>query len=337
MLIVGDGAPGTLNISGGNVIVSGSAGTVVTGNSSGTGTINFSGGALSAALVTNARGNGNAGTVNFTTTTSATFTPSIGGSVKINQTGIGDTFLTGSSTTTGATTVNAGTLTINGFIGNSAATVSGSGVLNGSGTTGNVTVNSGGTLGGSLSSGTVSGAGMVAPGGSQILTVSMVNPGSGMSYNFHMSQAGEPTYSNSAASGNDVLHLTGATPLVSALTSASTITVDFTGLVLQSGQIYYGGFFTDAAIANSMVQNATFSYTGLGGAVVQFEGMTTVASAPFVTGTVSNGEVMQFDVTQGPPVPAAPPWALLLAGAGLLIAGSHKVKTLRNTSGAGRG
>jgi hypothetical protein len=164
---------------------------------------------------------------------------------------------------------------------------------------------------------------MVAPGGSHILTAGAVNPGSGMSFDFHFSQAGAPTYSNSAASGNDVLHLTGATPFVFSLTSANTITLDFTGQILSGGEIYYGGFFTNTAVAGSMVDNATFDYTGVCGANMQFEGLVPVPDADFATGTTS-GEVMEFEDV--PAVPAAPAWALLATGAGLLIAACVRIR-----------
>ena len=58
---------------------------------------------------------------------------------------------------------------------------------------------------------------------------------------------------------------------------------------------------------------------GLDGLGVQYEGMVTVASAPFVTGTVTNGEVMEFKVTTGA-VPEPSTWAMLAAGAASLLA-----------------
>jgi hypothetical protein len=191
-----------------------------------------------------------------------------------------------------------------------------------------VAVSSGATLAGSGVVSNITGAGNVAPGGNSILTATQLDPSSGMSFDFHFAQSGSPTYNNAAASGNDVLHLTGATPFTFSLTSANTITLDFTGQLLQAGQTYYGGFFTDSPTATSEVDNATFDYTGLDGATVQFDGMVPVTSAPFATGAVTNGDIMAFTV-ETPSVPTAPAWALLVACAGLLAAACHGVSARR--------
>jgi autotransporter-associated beta strand protein len=67
------------------------------------------------------------------------------GFTTLNKLGSSNWTLTGTSTYSGVTNVNAGTLTVNGSIANSAVTVNASGTLGGNGTVGNTTVN-GGTL-----------------------------------------------------------------------------------------------------------------------------------------------------------------------------------------------
>ena len=81
-------------------------------------------------------------------------------------------------------------------------------------------------------------------------------------FSFQFGQSGSPIYAVPAASGNDVNHIEGATPFKFTLTSANTITVDFTGhRPLTVGEIFYGGFFTNAAIDNSTVDGANLDYT----------------------------------------------------------------------------
>ena len=307
-VIVGaNNSVGTLNI-GGTGVLTLRGGTMELGNGTGSqGTLNIGGGTLVAGMVTTGSGTG---IVNFVNTGTVTFAPQIAGSTRVNQTGTGTTILTGTSTYTGSEPAGERRHACSRrqrfppvWRQLSAATLSGYGSV-----------------------GAISGAGLVAPGGNSILTATHLDPRSGMSFDFHFSQAGSPTYSNATASGNDVLQLTGATPFSFALTSANTVTLDFTGQLLQTGQTYYGGIFTDSPIANSEVDNATFDYTGLDGATVQFEGMAPVTSATFATGTVANGDVMEFGVTQGTPVPTAPAWALLAMGAGLLIAARRRIK-----------
>jgi len=157
---------------------------------------------------------------------------------------------------------------------------------------------------------------MVAPGDPRILTATQVDPSGGLSFDFAFTQAGSPTYSNASASGNDMLHLTGSTPFVFALTTANTVTLDFSGAAFVTGQTYLGGFFTDSSISNSLLSNANFVYTGLNGAVVQYEGLVTVPGATFATGTVTNGEVMEFEVLIAPEPESA---ALLVLGGGALL------------------
>ncbi len=80
----------------------------------------------------------------------------IAGTGTVTQSGAGTTTLTGTSTYTGATAVKAGTLRVNGSLGNTATTVESGATLGGSGSlTGGVTVNAGGRLAPGNSPGTL--------------------------------------------------------------------------------------------------------------------------------------------------------------------------------------
>ena len=300
-MFVGNSGSGALTIlSTALVKVNSGTGTVTLASGTGSaGTLNIGGGTLNAATVTG--GSGTA-VVNFTNSGTITFAPQLAGSLSVNQTGVGTTILTGSHAYTGSTAVGQGTLQVNGSI----ATSSG------------VSVSTGATLAGSGVVSNISGAGSVTPGGNAILTASQVDPSGGLGFDFHFSQTGAPNYGSATASGNDLLHLTGATPFTIALGSGNIITLDFTGLSLQPGQTFYGGIFADSALADSMLNGATFNYTGLNGVTMQYDGLAPVAEADFTSGTVTNGEVMKFEVAQ--PVPAASAWALAITGAGLFVA-----------------
>ncbi|HWB61624.1 MAG TPA: autotransporter-associated beta strand repeat-containing protein [Chthoniobacteraceae bacterium] len=303
---------GTLVLDGGNLDASNPSGVALSTNNAqlwetdfaflGSNSLNLGTGSVSLA------GNGTVRTVTVDANTLTAGGAISGIGYGLTKAGAGTLILGGNNSYTGSTSVTQGTLQVNGSIASSSG----------------VGVSFGATLGGSGVVSNISGAGTVMPGGNSILTASQVDPSGGLGLDFHFTLAGAPNYGSSSASGNDVLHLTGATPFAFSLTSANVITLDFTGQILQAGQNYYGGIFTDTDIANSVVDNATFDYTGLNGATMQFDGMVPVSSAPFATGTVSNGEVMEFTVAQQ--VPAAPAWMLVAMGAGLVAAGWRKAR-----------
>jgi hypothetical protein len=103
-------------------------------------------------------------------------------------------------------------------------------------------------------------------------------------------------------------------PVIDLIRREDGVELDFSGATLAPGQMYLGGFFMDAAVPSSLLSGATFAYTGLNGASVQYEGLGAVPSAAFTTGTVTNGEVMEFLV-----VPEPGSAALLTLGAGALL------------------
>ena len=89
----------------------------------------------------------NNGTLIFNRSDASTYSGIISGTGAVSQQGGGTLTLTGTSNYTGATAVNAGSLLVNGQLGNTAVAVNASGLLGGSGTIlGNVTVASSGTL-----------------------------------------------------------------------------------------------------------------------------------------------------------------------------------------------
>jgi autotransporter-associated beta strand protein len=98
------------------------------------------------------------------------------GFTTLNKLGSSNWTLTGTSTYTGATNVNAGTLAVNGSIANSAVTVDAGGTLGGNGTVGNTTIN-GGTLapGNSIGTLTVQGNLVFTTAASYMVEVSPAN------------------------------------------------------------------------------------------------------------------------------------------------------------------
>jgi T5SS/PEP-CTERM-associated repeat protein len=86
------------------------------------------------------------GAINFNQRDAVTITSAISGAGTINQLGGGATTLSASNTYTGATTVSAGRLVVDGSIASSAVTVQSGGTLAGSGTVGSTTIESGGTV-----------------------------------------------------------------------------------------------------------------------------------------------------------------------------------------------
>jgi autotransporter-associated beta strand protein len=215
---------------------------------------------------------------------------------------------------TGTTTVTEGTLIITGAVASTSVVVNGS-------------------LGGinTYTNATLSGSGSIDPGNSPgILTVAAINPTGGLDYNFEFTAANtEPTWSNAAASVNDVLRLTSATPFTASMDTTNQITLYLGVLSLSEGDVFTGGFFTDnSADFLASINSAAFSYfLADAGGLTTYNGNTyteytgplgfsrstvEVASADFAGGTVTNGYVTQFTVIPEPS-------AALLGGIGLLL------------------
>ncbi len=272
------------------------------GTTSLTNAMSISGGALS---------NGFYGVSRITNAQSGIISASLTGSGSLNKSGGGTLTLGAVNSYTGATTVASGELKVNGSISGSA-----------------VTVQSGAALSGSGAVGAISGAGSINPGNSPgILTAVSLNPGGGLDFNLEFTSL-NPTYASATASGNDVLRLTDATPFVASLAAGNAVNIYFNVGLVEEGQIYTGGFYTDTdADFLASVDSALFTYYVKDAAgSVTYEGetyaalgsglditLTTVSqSADFAGGTV-NGRVAQFEV-----VPEPSTYALLaLAAAGL--------------------
>lgn len=138
--------PGTTNLTGINTYTGGT--TIATGMLTGSAT-SFGSGAIldNAALVIDQPAN-------------ASFANAIDGRGTFTKSGTGALNLTGTSTLSGPTTVAAGLLSVNGFLGNSAVTVQNSAILGGNGTVGQTAILQGGTIapGNSIGTITVNGA-----------------------------------------------------------------------------------------------------------------------------------------------------------------------------------
>jgi len=268
----------------------------------------------------------------------------ITGLLGLTKSGLGTQVLGDANTYSGTTTVNAGTLAVNGSITSSSAVVNG-GLLNVNGTAANVTLNSGGSLGGSGKVGAITGAGTVGPGNSPgLLTATSVNPTAGTDFKFEFT-ALNPTYTSATASGNDLLHLTassspfaggtfGAGNIISIYLNSSTIN---DSLLAGQNTSFSGGFFVDGTYGlAAALSPASFAYYTtsalLGtGSAVNYGGTdyyllnseiaakttltdTAVTSAAFSTGTVA-GTVLTFNAV---PEPSAQ--SLLAFGMAALVA-----------------
>ncbi len=349
------GGNGTLNLDGNSLALSrlnfngaGSFGGTVA--NSGTGTLTMQDGIAAALIQVNsgtahainsAIAMANATTVSVASSAQIAINGAISGAFGLNKSGSGALTLSGNSLFSGATTVSAGTLLVNGSLASTAG----------------LNVDSGAFLGGSGSlASTIAGAGLVGPGNSPgILTALAVDPSAGTDFSFEMTGTGAPAWSVASASVNDVLHLTSASPFTSTLNSSNAVNIYFQVASLAAGDTFQGGFFTDATLAQSNlltnVSAGSFNYfvqgNGSGsnvyngfnyytlaeylGLVPSITGVTmstqTVASANFGTGTVTNGQVVELVI-----VPE--PGAIALAGIGAVVVGWTAMRHRRRSGRA---
>ncbi|MDW5442308.1 autotransporter domain-containing protein [Polaromonas sp. SM01] len=119
---------------------------ILSGTNNYTGGTTVSGGTLQG-NTTSLQGNiTNNAAISFDQATSGTYAGTMTGTGALSKIGTGSLILSGTSNYTGATTINAGTLFVNGAISGSAVTVNSGGILGGSGTVGNTSIASGGVL-----------------------------------------------------------------------------------------------------------------------------------------------------------------------------------------------
>jgi len=205
--------------------------------------------------------------------------------------------VTATSTYTGSTSVQAGTLLVDGNISSSSG----------------VSVSAAGTLGGHGRVSAITGAGRVM-GGSDvagILTATTLTFSGGLDLAFEMTLAGAPVWSDAADSGNGLLRLTASSPILSSASSGNVISLYFAG-----AGTYNGGIFSDENVSfESLVSGASYQYyVEAAGGAYTFNGRsyslldaedvtrTTVqiASADFADTTVTNGWTQQFVVVPEP-------------------------------------
>jgi autotransporter-associated beta strand protein len=178
----------------------------------------------------------------------------------------------------------------------------------------------------------IGGLGLVSPGTSPgILTAESVDPASGIDFAFEFTAVGGPTYNAPAASVNDVLRLTGGTPLTGSLTAGNAIDVYLGVTTLAENDAFQGGLFT-LTDSTSALAGATFQAFVLGdglGTAAFLNGQGYYSLSQFapsfsldvdvvaVTADFGSGGVEGY-VTQFTAVPE--PGTLLLAACGAAIA-----------------
>lgn len=213
----------------------------------------------------------------------------------------GQLHIQATSSYTGKTWVHDGTLRIDGDLRTSEALIIGSTA----------------TLRGHGKLPDVQGRGGIAPDG--ILTAASIKPANGMSIQFRFA-AGAPIYASPETSPNDVLRLTGNTPVAPALGAQQTVAIYLDNALPDAAVQLQGGlFFDNAAASSSSIEAATWQVyvADPNGSVTYRENTYSPtdrtwslslepASAAFPDGPV-DGSVMQLNLSAAPGTYAA--WA----------------------------
>jgi len=201
-------------------------------------------------------------------------------------------------------------------------------------------INSDGKLAGfGANTATISGSGSIDPGSGTnragLISGIALDGTAGLDFNFEFTLANAaPDYANWENSGNDVLRLNSVTPFVASLNAGNTVNAYFSATSLLDGDIYEGGFYTDAGNFFSSIEGASYAYfirgdgsgshlyngvsyytlaeyNALVGGTFSFTVDMVQSSADFGSGTV-DGYSTNFTVVPEPST-------ALLAGLGLMV------------------
>jgi fibronectin-binding autotransporter adhesin len=252
------------------------------------GTLNLNGATASIGALSGAgtigRSAVGSGTVSIGDATNSTFAGSIANALGLTKAGAGTVTLTGTSSYTGPTAINAGKLLVNGQLGNTAVNVNAGGLLGGSGSIlGAVTI-AGGTLSPGNSPGQLSVASLVLGAPSTVL----------------MEIAG-----TTAGTQYDQISLT------------SSLTYDGT-LALDLSQAFDDNTSFDLFAGFTSFSGNLLSITSVGSA---YNGLTFArAGNLWTSGTATGGQSLEFNQTTGTLVIVPEPGALALAGLGIAAA-----------------
>lgn len=281
---------GTLRLGNANALGASSGALAVNGGTLDLGGFSAGVGALSGssgATITTAN---TAGTVTLTTNaaSSSTFAGTIAdngsGLVALTKAGSGTLTLTGNNTFTGATTVNAGSLLVNGQLGNTAVTVNAGGTLGGSGTIGGAVTIAGGLLSPGTSPGQLSLASLLLQPSSTVL----------------MEITG-----TTAVTQYDRISLTGG------LTYDGTLQLDLSGTFADNTTFNLFSGFTSASGNLAGISSVGSFYNGLSFTRTDNLWKSTAAT---------NGQTLEFNQTTGNLVIVPEPAAIALAGVGIAAA-----------------
>lgn len=198
-----------------------------------------------------------------TYTYSGVISDGLGSPGRVEQNGTGTTILTNTNTYSGTTTINSGTLQVDGSLLNSTTTVNDGGTLGGNGTLGDVVINNGGKLSPGASIGTI--------------TVNDLTFNSNSIYKVELSPGGTSDLTNV----NGTASLAGK---VQAVGTGGTYTLGTQYTILHSNSLSYTGTFSGVTYSGFGALRPELSYVGLDVLLTMVQGLVT----PQLTGATIN-------------------------------------------------